>query len=81
MTGHLTILATIMCANVPTLKSLHYVECHEALGVGNAARVFLEFQMLDCFATKIYKWVGCSTNQCNELKQLLKDVSQENYVQ
>ena len=42
-----------MCANVPTFIHLYCIECHEALVADNAARIFLEFQMLDCFANKI----------------------------
>ena len=36
--------------------------------------------MLDRFANKVYEWVGCSINRHNELKRLLKDVFEEDYV-
>jgi DNA invertase Pin-like site-specific DNA recombinase len=37
-------------------------------------------QMLDRFANKVYEWVGRNTNRRNELKRLLKDVFEEDYV-
>ena len=74
MTRHCTGLAARMHADVSTLMNVHYITHHEALAARDAARVFSRVQMLDCFANKVYEWVGCSTDQRNELKRLLKDV-------
>ena len=63
-----------MRAKVSTLTNVHCSAHCEVLAPDNATRVFLEFQMLDRFANKVYEWVGRSTNRRNELKQLLKDV-------
>jgi hypothetical protein len=73
MTGHRTGLAARMRAEVPTLKYVHCIGHREALAAGDAAKSFPDFQMLDCFANKVYEWVGRSTNRRNELKRLLKD--------
>jgi DNA invertase Pin-like site-specific DNA recombinase len=59
---------------------VHCLAHREALAAGDAARSFLDFQMLDRFANKVYEWVGRSTNRRNELKRLLKDVFEEDYV-
>ena len=80
MTGHRTGLAARMRAEVPTLINVHCIAHREALAAGDAARSFPNFQMLDRFANKIYEWVGRSTNRRNELKRLLKDVFEEDYV-
>ena len=80
MTGHRTGLATRMRAKVPTLINVHCIAHREALAAGDAARSFPYFQMLDRFANKVYEWMGRSTNRRNELKRLLKDVFEEDYV-
>ena len=36
--------------------------------------------MLDRFANKFYEWVGYSANRHNELKRLLKEVFEKDYV-
>ena len=36
--------------------------------------------MLNRSTNEVYEWVGRSTNRCNNLKQLLKDVFKEDYV-
>ena len=59
---------------------MHCIAHREALAVVDATRAFLEFQMLDRFSNKVYKWVGHSTNQRDELKQSSKDVFVEDYV-
>ena len=69
-----------MCADVPTLIIVHCIAHCEALVAEDATRAFLQFQMLNRFANKAYEWVGYSTNRCNELKQLLKDVLEADYV-
>jgi hypothetical protein len=69
-----------MCEEVPTLINVHCLAHSEALATGDASRSFPDFQMLDRFANKVYEWVGCSTNRRNELKRLLKDVFEEDYV-
>ena len=61
-TGHCTGLATRMRAKVPTFINVHCIAHREALATKDEARVFLEFQMLDCFANKVYEWMGFSTN-------------------
>ena len=78
MMGHHTGLTTRMRVEVSTLINVHCIAHHEALVARDATRAFLEFQMLDRFANKVYEWVGCRTNQCNELIRLLKDVFEEN---
>ena len=80
MTRHRRGIVAKMCANFPTLINPHCIEHHEALVVGNAAKVFSEFQVLDCFANKIYEWVGRSTNRCNKLKELVKEVFEKDCV-
>ena len=36
--------------------------------------------MLDHFVNEVYEWAYCNTNQCNELKRLVKVVLEEDYV-
>ena len=80
MTRHCTGLATRMHVEVSTLMNVHYITHHEALATRDVARVFSRVQMLDCFANIVYDWVGCSTDQRNELKRLLKDVFKKDYL-
>ena len=80
MTGHRMEQATRRCAKVSILMNVHYIAHREALPAGDATRVFLEFQMLNRFGNKVHELMGRSTNRCNELKRLLKDVFEEDYV-
>jgi hypothetical protein len=52
-----------MRAEVPTLLNVHCIAHRETLAAGFATRYFLDFQMLDRFANKVYEWVGRSTNR------------------
>ena len=80
MTGHRMEQAARRCAKVSILMNVHYIAHREALHARDATRVFLEFQMLNCFGNKVHEWMGRSTNRRNELKRLLKDVFEEDYV-
>jgi hypothetical protein len=74
MTGHHTRLAVRMRIEDSNLINVHCIAHREALVAIDAARAFLEFQILDRFANNLYEWVGYSTNRCNDLKRLSKDV-------
>ena len=52
MTGPCTGLAARMRIEIPTLINVHCIVHHKALVIGDAARAFLENQMLDCFCQK-----------------------------
>ena len=58
MMGHCMGLAARMHAEVSTLINVHCISYHDALVAGHATRAFLGFQMLNCFADKVYEWVG-----------------------
>jgi hypothetical protein len=68
MTGYRTGLVARMSAEVSTLINVHCIAHREAFAAGDAAKAFLEFQMLDQFANKVYEWVGHSANRHNNLK-------------
>ena len=66
-----------MRVQVPTLINVDYIVHYKTLNVEDATRDNPELQMLDCFANKVYEWVGRSTNIHNEPIRLLGDIIEE----
>ena len=69
-----------MRVQVPTLINVHCIVHCETLDAGDTTRNYLEFQLLNHFANKVYEWVGRSTNRHNEHIRLLGDIIEEDYV-